>query len=56
MVFFIFFFQDHYPNFIDLTPLEESKPKIPIDELLEATIPMEPFKWDEKTDTPVEEF
>ncbi|KAJ7948199.1 Beta-amylase [Quillaja saponaria] len=35
-------------------PLEQSKPKIPIDVLLEATKPTEPFPWDEETDMKVD--
>ncbi|KAM7503579.1 hypothetical protein LguiB_002483 [Lonicera macranthoides] len=34
--------------------LERSKPKIPIEELLEATKTIEPFPWDEETDTSVD--
>lgn len=34
-------------------PLERSKPKIPIEDLLEATEPMEPFPFDEETDMSV---
>lgn len=47
---------DYVPNFIELTPLERSKPKIPIEKLLEATTPvLKPFPWASETDTPVEE-
>ncbi|XP_027170125.1 beta-amylase [Coffea eugenioides] len=46
---------DYVPNIIDLTPLERSKPKIPIEKLLEAATPkLEPFPWDSETDLPVE--
>ena len=31
-------------------PLERSKPKIPIEDLLNATESMEAFPWDEETD------
>ncbi|KAE8075763.1 hypothetical protein FH972_014451 [Carpinus fangiana] len=34
-------------------PLEQSKPKITIEDLLEATEPMEPFPWDKETDMSV---
>ncbi|XP_031389925.1 beta-amylase isoform X2 [Punica granatum] len=34
----------------EIGPLERSKPQIPIEELMEATKPMKPFPWDEKTD------
>ena len=33
--------------------LERSKPKMPIEYLLEATEPMEPFPWDKETDMSV---
>ncbi|XP_068667979.1 beta-amylase [Aristolochia californica] len=33
-----------------LTPLERSKPKMSIEELLEATTPEKPFPWDPETD------
>lgn len=35
-------------------PLEPSKPKIPIDVLLEATKPMDPFPFDEETDMSID--
>lgn len=37
----------------DVLPLRQSKPEIPIEELLEATKPMKPFPWDKETDTSV---
>lgn len=37
----------------EVGPLERSKPSIPIEELMEATEPMKPFRWDEKTDMSV---
>ncbi|GFY99132.1 beta-amylase 6 [Actinidia rufa] len=37
-----------YNNHVD--PLERSKPKIPIEDLLKATESMEAFPWDEETD------
>ncbi|XP_052206398.1 beta-amylase isoform X3 [Diospyros lotus] len=37
----------------EVAPLERSKPKIPIEDLLEATEPMEPFPFDVETDMPV---
>lgn len=33
--------------------LQRSKPKIPIEEILEATKPVEPFRWKEETDMSV---
>lgn len=33
-----------------LAPLEQSRPKIPIQELLEATKPIRPFPWDDDPD------
>ncbi|XP_021724362.1 beta-amylase-like isoform X1 [Chenopodium quinoa] len=36
-----------------ITPLEQSKPKIPLQVLLEATKPMEPFPFDNETDMKV---
>ncbi|XVF56512.1 hypothetical protein PTKIN_Ptkin06aG0127200 [Pterospermum kingtungense] len=38
----------------ELSPLKHSKPKIPVDDLLEATKPLEPFPWDEETDMKVD--
>lgn len=35
-------------------PLEKSKPKIQIQDLLEATKPMEPFPFDKQTDMSVD--
>lgn len=40
-----------YNNYVG--PLERSKPKIPIEDLLKATEPMEPFPFDEETDMSV---
>lgn len=37
----------------EVGPLGRSKPRIPIEELMEATKPMQPFPWDEKTDMSV---
>lgn len=37
----------------DIGPLEQSKPKMTIEDLLEATEPMEPFPWDKETDMSV---
>ncbi|KAK4795628.1 hypothetical protein SAY86_027954 [Trapa natans] len=37
----------------EIGPLERSMPPVPMKELLEATEPMEPFQWDEKTDMSV---
>ena len=31
-------------------PLKQSKPRIPMDVLLEATKPVKPFPWDKETD------
>lgn len=36
-----------------VVPLERSKPKISIEDLLEATKPEEPFPWDKETDMSV---
>nr|XP_048328173.1 beta-amylase [Ziziphus jujuba var. spinosa] len=36
-----------------VVPLERSKPKIPIEELLEATKPEDPFPWNKETDMSV---
>ncbi|KAL5573219.1 hypothetical protein UlMin_022816 [Ulmus minor] len=36
-----------------VVPLERSKPKIPMEDLLEATKPIEPFPWDKQTDMSV---
>ncbi|KAJ4851269.1 Beta-amylase [Turnera subulata] len=38
----------------EIGPLEPSKPKIPIEVLLEATKPIEPFPWDKETDMKVD--
>ncbi|XP_017977560.1 PREDICTED: beta-amylase [Theobroma cacao] len=38
----------------ELGPLQRSKPKIPIDDLLDATERLEPFPWDEETDMKVD--
>lgn len=45
--------QDYSREITDLAPLQRSKPKIPIDELLEATKPIKPFPWDKETDMSV---
>ncbi|CAA3027576.1 beta-amylase isoform X2 [Olea europaea subsp. europaea] len=45
--------QNYSPEVTDVAPLQRSKPKIPIDELLEATKPIKPFPWDEETDMSV---
>ncbi|KAL3647175.1 Beta-amylase [Castilleja foliolosa] len=45
--------QDYCRDVTNLAPLQRSKQKIPIDERLEATKPIEPFTWDEKTDMSV---
>ncbi|KAB2042412.1 hypothetical protein ES319_D02G214500v1 [Gossypium barbadense] len=37
-------------------PLERSKPKLVMEDLLEATKPMEPFPWGEETDMKVDDF
>ncbi|PON51940.1 Glycoside hydrolase [Trema orientale] len=36
-----------------VVPLQPSKPKIPIDDLLDATKPIKPFPWDKETDMSV---
>ena len=36
-----------------IVPLQSSKPKIPINELLDATKPIKPFPWDKETDMSV---
>ncbi|OVA11662.1 Glycoside hydrolase [Macleaya cordata] len=38
-----------------IVPLERSKPKIPIEELLEATKPMKPFPFDPETDMKIDD-
>ncbi|CAN0914624.1 BMY1 [Linum grandiflorum] len=38
----------------EIGKLERSKGKLGMDELMEATKPIEPFPWDEETDMPVE--
>ncbi|KAK6134805.1 hypothetical protein DH2020_031475 [Rehmannia glutinosa] len=45
--------QDYCRDITDLAPLQRSKARIPIDELLEATKPIKPFPWDEETDMSV---
>lgn len=45
---------EKYNGRIDL--LERSKPAIPIQELLEATKPVEPFPFDEETDMSIGGF
>ncbi|KAG8386978.1 hypothetical protein BUALT_Bualt03G0204800 [Buddleja alternifolia] len=42
--------QDYNRDITEIAPLQRSKPKIPIDELLEATKPLKPFPWDNETD------
>ncbi|KAL2547860.1 Beta-amylase 5 [Forsythia ovata] len=44
---------DYSREVTDVAPLQRSKPKIPIDELLEATKPIKSFPWDEETDMSV---
>lgn len=50
-------FQDYCPDpskyFKPIKPMERSKPKIPIEDILEATEPMEPFPFDPVTDMSV---
>ncbi|GFQ08252.1 beta-amylase [Phtheirospermum japonicum] len=48
--------QDYCRDVTDFAPLQRSKQKIPIDELLEATKPIEPFTWNDKTDMSVGGF
>ncbi|KNA18041.1 hypothetical protein SOVF_074390 [Spinacia oleracea] len=43
---------EKYGNLID--PLGPSKPRIPIDDLMDATKPTEPFEFDQKTDMSVD--
>lgn len=38
----------------EIGPLEPSKPKLPIDVLLEATKPVQPFPWNKETDMKVD--
>ncbi|KAI3457248.1 hypothetical protein Pfo_013911 [Paulownia fortunei] len=45
--------QGYCRDITDLAPLQRSKPKIPVDELLEATKPIKPFPWDKETDMSV---
>ncbi|KAL8474388.1 hypothetical protein ACS0TY_031018 [Phlomoides rotata] len=45
--------QDYNREMTDMAPLQRSKPKIPIDELMEATKPIKTFSWDEETDMSV---
>lgn len=39
--------------FAPIEPMARSKPEIPIDEILEATTPEEPYPFDSETDMPV---
>ncbi|CAI9759960.1 unnamed protein product [Fraxinus pennsylvanica] len=45
--------KDYSPWVTHVAPLHKSKPKIPIDEILEATKPIKPFPWNEETDMSV---
>ncbi|KAE8645749.1 beta-amylase isoform X1 [Cucumis sativus] len=49
--------QGYCPNPEDyncyVVPLNQSKEKISMEALLEATEPLEPFSWDKETDTPI---
>ncbi|XP_022135924.1 beta-amylase-like isoform X2 [Momordica charantia] len=49
--------QGYCPNPKDyncyVVPLEQSKEKISMEEILEATEPLEPFSWDKETDVPI---
>lgn len=45
--------QDYSPEITNLPPLRRSEPKIPVEELLEATKPIELFPWDKETDMSV---
>nr|GLL22978.1 beta-amylase-like [Ipomoea trifida] len=44
---------DYCPEYVKPTPLKRSNPEISIDELVEATKPTKPFKWDGQTDMSV---
>lgn len=52
-----FFFQNYCPDPLkynhEIVPLEQSKPKFTVEQLLEATKKMEPFPWDKETDMSV---
>ena len=37
-----------------ITPLKPSGPKIPIENILDATTPIPPFPWDSETDMKVD--
>lgn len=45
--------QEYCREMSDIPTLQRSKPKIPIEEILEATKPIEPFRWKEETDMSV---
>lgn len=49
--------QDYCPDAEEynhvIVPMERSKPRIPMEVLLEATKPVKSFAWDEKTDMSV---
>ncbi|KAM7498252.1 hypothetical protein LguiA_022666 [Lonicera macranthoides] len=47
--------QDYSPDASMVVTLERSKPRIPIEELLEATEPIEPFQWKEENETKVDD-
>lgn len=49
----MFLLQEYCEEPSNVPPLSRSKPKIPIDELMEATKPMKPFAWDKETDMSV---
>ncbi|KAL0328239.1 UNVERIFIED_CONTAM: Beta-amylase [Sesamum calycinum] len=45
--------QDYCRDVTDFAPLPRSKPKIPMDEFLEATKPIKPLPWNRETDMSV---
>ncbi|OMO60195.1 Glycoside hydrolase, family 14B, plant [Corchorus capsularis] len=52
--------QDYCPDLgkynHEIGPLEQSKPKISMEDLLEATKPMEPFPWGSEADMKIDDF
>lgn len=55
-----FFFQDYCPDLgmynHEIGPLDRSKPKFSMEDLLEATEPMAPFPWSQETDMKIDDF
>jgi len=55
---YLLFSQPYCPHpenhFKPITPLQRSKPEIPIHQILEASTVMPPFPFDDETDMPVD--